>query len=136
MALTGRKRAFANAKLAGLSNKDAAIQAGYSEATASAAGSRNVKDPDVKAFIAEKRKAAEKAPKDAPPAPPDQDTDPMKFLEGVMTGLIVADQTQVRAAMAMLPFKYPKIGEGGKKDQQKDAAQKAGAGKFGLRAVK
>lgn len=45
MALTGKKRAFADAVLAGRSNKDAAIVAGYSPATASAAGSRLVKDP-------------------------------------------------------------------------------------------
>ena len=47
MTLTAKKRAFADAVLAGRSNKDAAIVAGYSPATASAAGSRLVKDPVV-----------------------------------------------------------------------------------------
>ena len=59
MALTGKKKAFADAVLAGKSNKDAAVAAGYSEKTASAAGSRLVKDPDVKAYLDKHRQAPE-----------------------------------------------------------------------------
>ena len=59
MALTGKKRLFAEALLAGKSNKLAALAAGYSAASASAAGSRLAKDKDVLAHLA--RKAA-KAP--------------------------------------------------------------------------
>jgi phage terminase small subunit len=51
MAFTGKKRAFADAVLAGFSNKEAAIRAAFSKKTASVAGSRNVKDPDVKAYL-------------------------------------------------------------------------------------
>jgi phage terminase small subunit len=47
MALTSKKRAFIVAVREGASNKDAAIAAGCSEKTASAAGSRLAKDPDV-----------------------------------------------------------------------------------------
>jgi len=47
MALTPRKRAFVDARRKGASNRDAAIAAGYSEKTASAAGSRLAKDKDV-----------------------------------------------------------------------------------------
>ncbi|WP_269764983.1 terminase small subunit [Burkholderia ubonensis] len=43
MALTARKRKFADALMAGRSNKAAAIAAGYSAATASQAGSRLVR---------------------------------------------------------------------------------------------
>ncbi|WP_176506371.1 terminase small subunit [Pseudomonas urethralis] len=47
MALTPRKRAFVDARRKGASNRDAAIAAGYSEKTASAAGSRLAKDKGV-----------------------------------------------------------------------------------------
>lgn len=51
MALTSRKRAFIGALREGASNRDAAVAAGYSERTASAAGSRLVKDKDVAAEL-------------------------------------------------------------------------------------
>jgi len=47
MALTSKKRAFIVAVREGASNKDAAIAAGCSPKTASSAGSRLAKDPDV-----------------------------------------------------------------------------------------
>lgn len=47
MALTSKKRAFIVAVREGASNKDAAIAAGCSPKTASAAGSRLARDPDV-----------------------------------------------------------------------------------------
>lgn len=51
MALTSKKRLFIDALRGGASNKDAAIAAGYSEKSASAAGSRMAKDPDVMAEL-------------------------------------------------------------------------------------
>ena len=51
MALTSRKRAFIAALREGAYNRDAAVAAGYSEKTASAAGSRLVKDKDVAAEL-------------------------------------------------------------------------------------
>lgn len=81
MALTGKKRVFADAVLAGRSNKDAAIEAGYGAATASAAGSRLVKEPPVAAYIASRRVDSSEAPKASTkfPAPPtgDDDIDPL-----------------------------------------------------------
>ncbi|WP_250467712.1 terminase small subunit [Caballeronia sp. GAFFF2] len=69
MALTAKKRLFADAVLAGKSNKDAAVAAGYSVKTASAAGSRLVKDLDIAAYLSERRKKggakAVRAPKAA-----------------------------------------------------------------------
>ena len=55
MALTSRKRAFIAALREGASNRDAAVAAGYSEKTASAAGSRLVKDKDIAAELAKLR---------------------------------------------------------------------------------
>jgi phage terminase small subunit len=139
MALTGKKRAFADAVLAGFSNKEAAIRAGFSEKTASAAGSRNVKDPDVKAYLDQRRQptsiAGTKAP--ATPGPVDDaieippTADPVEFLTQVMNEPAADLRLRIDAAKAMLPFKHQKLGEGGKKDQKQVAARKAGAGKFG-----
>ena len=50
MALT-EKKAFALAKQKGKDNKEAAILAGCPEKTASAAGARLAKDPDVIAYL-------------------------------------------------------------------------------------
>jgi len=138
MALTGKKRAFADAVLAGLSNKEAAIRAGFSEKTASAAGSRNVKDPDVKAYLDQRRRTPETADEkalsvsgpadeafDIPPT-----ADPVEFLTKVMNEPAADLRLRIDAAKAMLPFKHKKLGEGGKKDLKDDAAKAAGAGKF------
>ena len=51
MALTAKKKAFAQAKHDGANNKEAAIFAGCSPETASQAGSRMAKDPDVIAHL-------------------------------------------------------------------------------------
>jgi len=138
MALTGKKRAFADAVLAGFSNKEAAIRAGFSEKTASAAGSRNVKDPDVKAYLDESRKAAPavgiKAPSAAAPPLDSIDipatADPVEFLTKVMNEPAADLRLRIDAAKAMLPFKHKKLGEGGKKEQAGEKA-KTVAGRFG-----
>jgi phage terminase small subunit len=146
MALTGKKRAFADAVLAGFSNKEAAIRAGFSEKTASAAGSRNVKDPDIKAYLDKHRAVASKgaaAPNKSAPttAPPGDDfieipptADPIEFLTTIMNEPAADLRYRIDAAKAMLPFKHQKLGEGGKKDQKQDAAKKVGAGKFAAAA--
>lgn len=161
MALTGKKRAFADAVLAGLSNKDAAIAAGYSPATASAAGSRLVKDPDIAGYLEEQRKQAQKkpvdksrkaAPKSAPPPAPTPRppfdfaalvnfSDPKAFLKAVMNEPRADIKQRVEAAKALMPFEHERKGEGGKK-QAKDEAAKQAANKFatppapGIRRVK
>ncbi len=81
MALTPKKRAFIEALREGASNRDAAIAAGCPEKTASAAGSRLAKDPDVIAElhklealgllppVVKSVKADVKAPPAKPPKP-------------------------------------------------------------------
>jgi phage terminase small subunit len=143
MALTGKKRAFADAVLAGFSNKEAAIRAGYSEKTASAAGSRLAKEPGIKKYIDERRPTAG-APsvrQQTPPPPPEEipfdipeTDDPIKFLTTIMNEPAADLRYRMDAAKAMLPFKHQKLGEGGKKDQRQDAAAKASAGKFAAAA--
>lgn len=69
MALTAKKRLFADAVIAGKSNKDAALAAGYSAKTAAQSGSRLVKDPDVKRYLAKRRGEAKATPGDVPDTP-------------------------------------------------------------------
>lgn len=143
MALTGKKRAFADAVLAGFSNREAAIRAGFSEKTASAAGSRTAKDPDVVAYLDQRRQATHaSSTKAAPPPLPPLDSidipptaDPVEFLTKVMNEPAADLRLRIDAAKAMLPFKHKKLGEGGKKDEKDAAAKKAATGRFGLRVV-
>lgn len=149
--LTAQKRKFALALMSGMSQKDAAIKAGYSEKSARSKGSQLAKDPEVIAFI--RRKKSEKievddepeyrrnvytpavnTPEEKPPSvtsSPDQFEDPLDFLKWVMNN--AANEIDVRkdAAKAMLPYKHPKMGETGKKDAKSDAAKKA-ANKFAV----
>jgi phage terminase small subunit len=143
MALTGKKQKFADAVLAGFSNREAAIRAGYSEASAGPAGSRLVKDPDVVAYLEKKRAAAAApAPKvskasakaEAPPVAVNGITDPLAFLRRVMSGEIDANITQVKAATAMLPFTHKRLGETSKKQEvEEEAAEAAGSGRYATR---
>ena len=150
MALTGKKRLFAEALLAGKSNKMAALAAGYSAASASAAGSRLAKDKDVLAHMQRNAKAPSgvaaapaMAPTGADSTPGSFDLsqalshrDPRAFLLAAMNDHKLEPKLRIDAAKALMPFEFAKKGEGGKKQQQADAAKQAGAGRFGLRAVK
>lgn len=146
MALTGKKRLFAEALMAGKSNKEAALAAGYSAASASAAGSRLAKDKDVLSHLQRKAKAVEKHAEksaDATEATGAFDLsqalahrDPRAFLLAAMNDAELEPKLRIDAAKALMPFEFAKKGESGKKEQQADAAKQAGAGRFGLRAVK
>lgn len=144
MALTGKKRVFADAVLAGRSNKDAAIEAGYSPATASAAGSRLVKDPLVAAYIASRRVASSEASKasansptlqgdeeDADPLNGARYVDPKDFLGAAMNAPDLDMRQRIDCAKALMPFEHQKLGEGGKKVVKQEAAKTASQGRFG-----
>ncbi|MCZ2897311.1 terminase small subunit [Burkholderia thailandensis] len=136
MALTAKKRKFADAVLAGKSNKDAAIVAGYSPATASAAGSRLVKDKDVALYLAANRVQKEStstghAQQSPPPKSTGFDlgamtnfTDPKAFLIAAMNDARTEPKLRIDAAKALMPFVHKKLGEGGKKEQSAEAAKK------------
>ncbi|WP_331708653.1 terminase small subunit [Pandoraea sputorum] len=158
MAFNSKKRLFADAVLAGKSNKDAAIAAGYSPATASAAGSRLVKDKDVAAYLAQHQKkgvskgrSAAKQPANEV-VPPDAEavkraavaagfdfakvvlySDPKDFLLAAMNDPLTERKLQIDAAKALMPFTHQKRGEGGKKEQRDEAAKNV-AGRFGRAA--
>ncbi|MBD1601177.1 terminase small subunit [Pseudomonas typographi] len=150
MALTPKKRAFIKAVREGASNREAAIRAGCPEKSASAAGSRLAKDPDV---VAELHKLnalhpvkpgvnAEPAPEalegEFEPAGFDlgkalSHSDPKAFLLAVMNDLGTEPKLRVDAAKALMPFTHQRKGEGGKKEQAKEKAAEAASGRFGTR---
>ena len=146
MALTGKKKAFADAVLAGKSNKDAAVAAGYSEKTASAAGSRLVKEPDVKAYLDKHRQATKESSSLPPDDGPKFDlsaalmhSDPMAFLRAAMNDAALDPKQRIEAAKAMLPYTHKRLGEGGKKEAKQEEAEniarKFSAGRPPLRVV-
>ena len=63
MALTAKSKAFAQAVVDGMSNKDAAISAGYSEKTAAQQGSKLSKNPEIIAYIEKLTSAKKLTPK-------------------------------------------------------------------------
>lgn len=142
MALTGKQQAFADAVLAGSSNKEAAIAAGYSAKTASPAGSRLVKDKAVAKYLAANGWTAQVAPNKAP-APVEQPEskegsadygytdDPKVLLIAMMNDTGLDARVRGDFAKALMPFKHQKLGEGGKKQQRVDGAKAATQGKFG-----
>ena len=147
MALTSKKRLFAEALFAGKSNKLAALAAGYSAGTASAAGSRLAKDKDVLAHLA--RKAAKSADAVDPPQADGAVTeegalfdltaalthrDPRAFLLAAMNDVMLEPKLRIESAKALMPFEFAKKGESsGKKEDAAAKAKAAGAGKFGRR---
>lgn len=156
MALTPKKRAFIEAVREGASNRDAAIAAGCPDKTASAAGSRLAKDPDViaelhklnalgggvKSVKAVKAEAGEDAPAEQPveAETPGFDLaqalghrDPKDFLLAVMNDLGTEPKLRVDAAKALMPFVHQRRGEGGKKEQAKEKAAQVANGRFGTR---
>ena len=163
MALTSKKRAFIVAVREGASNKDAAIAAGCSEKTASAAGSRLAKDPDVirelhklnalfpvngavkadvKAAVkAKPSKPAASAPKvvvepvdRAPQALEISDADPLAFFRLMMADGDMDPKLRLEAAKSLAAFTVQKPGDAGKKQEKENAAKAASKGKFGASA--
>ncbi len=148
MALTAKKKAFAQAKHDGANNKEAAIFAGCSPETASQAGSRMAKDSDVIAQI-ERLKSVKGVNNDVKPDPKpiitkkDIETassraDPLKFLEEIWTDPVEDMKMRMDAAKAALPYFHGKVAEKGKKesraDEAKDIAQSGG--KFATRSAR
>lgn len=131
MAMTDKKRRFAAALKSGASNKDAAIAAGYSDKTASAAGSRLAKDPDVIAEIARKEHVeqakAEAKERGKPLNLPDLSkmySDPADFLKAVMNDGGEDLRFRVDAAKTLMQYTHVKPGEQGKKEARQEAAEK------------
>ena len=149
MALTNKKRRFVESKAAGASNREAAEAAGYAAGSASAAGSRLAKDPDVVAGL-EKLKTVRNVKPEAPsetpePSPLDDESgdlaelpstdDPLVWLLALMNEPKAKIFDRRNAAQSALPYFHGKKSGMGKKEQKLDDAAKVGASgsRFGLR---
>lgn len=140
MALSEKMKKFALAVVDGLSNKEAAISAGYAEKTASQAGSKLRKDPEIIVYIEklkadkEGRSLTSEKPKVKSTSTHENDNplddedyakdDPLQFLIDVMNK---SDDMFLRfnAAKAALPYVHGKIAEKGKKETKADEAKQA-----------
>ena len=140
MALTEKKKAFALEKRNGKDNKEAAILAGCPEKTASAAGARLAKDPDVIAYLERLEEATPEQVVKHEVRPLTTFTsiqaantldDPLEFLKSVYTDQVEDMALRVRAAQAALPYIHGKVAEKGKKETKAEAARDgAKSGKF------
>ncbi|MEE6404740.1 terminase small subunit, partial [Acinetobacter baumannii] len=135
----------------GKTNKEAAISAGYAEKTASAAGARLAKDPEIIVYIEmlkaqkEGRSLTSDSPKvklkDTPEnSGEDEDPieefqfegdDPLDFLIKVMNFNGNKLPLRMQAAIAALPYKHGKVAEKGKKQTKAETAREGSkSGKF------
>ena len=136
--LTKKQRAFVTHKVAGCTNRDAAIAAGYAPGSAAQAGDRLAKHPAVRRAI---NAAAKTTPgvdikAGVPTMPRSKYTDPKSFLLDVMNldGLPIA--VRADAAFKLMPYMHTRMGETGKKESSKDKARDIARGrsKFATKA--
>ncbi|AZL74536.1 terminase small subunit [Pseudomonas oryziphila] len=146
MALTDKKRRFVDALLSGATNREAAIAAGYSEKTASQAGSKLAKDPDVLTEVGRRLKQKQETSVEVKPGRKVKGDDPAQDEQGdvvlthtddpraFLTELMNADGADMRmrleAAKTLMPYSHGKVADQGKKEQKADAAKEAGKGKY------
>ncbi|MFC7301008.1 terminase small subunit [Cognatiluteimonas weifangensis] len=123
--LTQKQRTFAENKAAGMTNRDAAIAAGYAVAAADATGYKLTQHPGVRAEI----KAATKGTptvdtKSSMPAMPRKHYDDAKqFLLDAMNLASLPIAVRGDYAKALLPYQHARMGETGKKEKAKDRAR-------------
>lgn len=130
MAMTEMKRAFADSLISGaakkITNREAAIEAGYSEATASQMGSKLAKDKDVLRYMAQQKlnnSEAIKAEVKERPKMTGNKSDPKDILLDLLND---ADPTiALKAATALMPYMYARIAPAGKKEGEKQSAIEA-----------
>lgn len=138
MSLTQQQRKYAEARMTGLSVRESALAAGCPEKTASQAGSRLEKHPNVIAHLARlKRVESETIPGSGADAPPalaidrgEYIDDPKDFLKKVMNDRLLDSKVRTQAAIALLPYDHAKLGETGKKEQKNQAAGQVVKGRF------
>lgn len=133
--LTEKQRQFVTNKAAGVTNRDAAIAAGYAVAGAAVAADKLMRNPAIRTAI----KAATKCVGVATPGAEknamqrDSYDDPKTFLEDVMNHPHLPIAMRSDAAKQLLPYVHARLGETGKKEKAKENARQitaAGRNKF------
>lgn len=147
MALTVRKRRYVEARLSGLGKRRSAIEAGYSEKTASQSASRLEKDADVLAAMERLQGAAEDVARSEPPQTETVDEavrvarvtsrddepvvttdDPLRYFVRVMNDVTEDPKLRLDAAKALASYTIPKPGDVGKKQTRQANAEKSASG--------
>ncbi len=137
--LTEKQHQFVINKVAGCTNRDAAVAAGYAVGSASAAADKLMAMPAIRAALKSAGKATpgvDIAPANVPNMPRDKYSDAKQFLIDVMNlaGLPIA--VRADAAKQLLPYMHARIGEVGKKEAKKENARAIARGrhKFSTKA--
>lgn len=136
--LTEKQQKFVDAKLAGLNNTSAAVEAGYSRQTAKITGAQLMNHPGIVAAIAEGEQKSgktvqKKAKSDKGSTDLLQSTfeSSLHLMQSVYNDLTLPFGVRFEAAKQALPYEHGKIGEKGKKEGRKEAAKEgATEGKF------
>ncbi|MFW1700862.1 hypothetical protein ACG9WR_01395 [Acinetobacter pittii] len=134
MALTQKKKAYAQARLQGKKTKEAAVLAGYSERSAAAKGSQLENDPDVVAYLASLNSQGGGG-LDATPLGEaaiqaeframDKVSNSLEFLKTIYKNPRIDQRTRIDAAKAALPYEFGRVGEKGIKEGRQDEANDA-----------
>lgn len=123
-----KRKLFVAARLQGKTPEEAALDAGYPQQSAALAGMQLMGDPEVLQMLANHKPAEITIPSGLPAPIPSPQGDPMRMLESIMDNTNVDLVKRMEAAKTLMPFKYAKLGETGKKENQQRNAEKAGAG--------
>lgn len=145
MALTDKKRRFADALLAGASKSRAAIDAGYSAKTAPQAGSKLSKDKDVTEYLQRRAELDAPVPKVKSEVKKVNASETVaqstsSFDSRALLERIARDNEKLnpdlaaKIALGLMPYDHPKKGDIGKKETAEAALQKVAKGKFGQSA--
>ena len=122
MALTLKKRLYADAIMDGETKADAALIAGYSKATASQAGSRLFKDEDIIQYI-ETKTSEEKQVEVGAVHVKANVVDPREALLQLLND--PDPKIVLSAASTLMPYMYARIAPAGKKVGEKEQAIEA-----------
>ena len=135
MALGGKMQAYAEARAEGLKPYDAALQAGYAGSGIRVTTSRIEARKDVQAEVRRLKKGgSEETPANNDTMEKwglrDRYSDPLSLMLDVMNNPSAPKSLRYQAAKDAMPYCHARK-EGGKKDEQKERAKKASAGRFG-----
>ena len=132
--LTEKQRQFVANKIAGCTNRDAAIAAGYSVAAASSTADKLMAMPAIRAAL--KATPASDGKPAGTQMPKAHYADPIAFLTDVMNHAQLPIAVRADAAKQLLPYKHARLGELGKKEKAKENATKIARGrsKFATKA--
>jgi phage terminase small subunit len=122
---TQRQQAYIENRASGLKQKQAAIAAGYSAATAEKQAGNMERQATIKSAIAKAKRDKGKPATEEEPVfgmPKSHYTDSKEFLIDIMNHKMLPLAARAEYAKALLPYQHARIAEKSKKDDAKDKA--------------